>query len=300
MVNANVFTATPPGSDIGMPPVTIAVCQLWLTASARAFVLIAQPHSASTSLMVALARLLPQQNVYAQYRHGFTRPNATDADFARWGQGWGHSDDGLLSAGKLALFLGEPVDNPHPLFNQIIIKQHLLPFADNVAAVASVVDEFSTRGVILLRSVDASFVAKCCRYAMASYTRPALLRRFEQLQEFNSRWRRFKSHHAGVLLVEFEALISNTAQEIHRIANHWKLPAYLARAQAASAAGALSTRSELPRLLANRTSVDEEIDALFARGLPSARQYTYSPELKERCWNISRDLRAEVSGRTPG
>lgn len=244
--------------------------------SAAAYLLIALPHSGSTSLMQALAALLPRP-ACTQSRNLLFQANVTGAEASFW-RGWPYSDSGTLTAAQFRA-LASPVGKRN--FHGMVNKQHILPLDSNLEALSEAAADFARGGVFLFRSVWNATDSYCRRFRA---TEGQVAREYRQLSAFTSRWQaliaRLEQSHSLVTIM-FEALTEDPAREILRVVKQWELDAVFEQAR-----GFFNATNVHPKwiwqmdLIHNRSSVLAQVSSMQ---LAEARKATYSTKVVARC-----------------
>ena len=255
-----------------------------------AFLIVAQPHSSSESLMLAMGRLLPRPKGYQSWYAFKPIGNATEVRF--W-TGWPHSDKGSLAISQLEWMCGPSVSllrssnesrGSEGFRKLAVLKNHILPLPENQLSLERAIDSFAARGAFLFRDVDSSVDAACRRYGWAGQPE-RLLTLYRQTERFVSEWRRWVSVQRArghrIVVVEFEDLISDSRAELAKLASAWRLDDYLQHAKRT----VTSTAWLWERTLAQRRSV---LDDVAAMGLPWENARNYTAEQRDTCREATR------------
>ena len=135
----------------------------------HAFLIVAQPHSSSESLMVAMGRLLPRPHGYQSW-YAFRPLNTTEARF--W-NGWRHSDKGTLAPSQLEWMCGPSLrvlrrnnsSKSERFRTLVVLKNHVLPLPENLDSMDAIAGTFAARGAFLFRDVTDQWGTESARRA---------------------------------------------------------------------------------------------------------------------------------------
>ena len=241
------------------------------------FLLIAQPHAGSTTLMTAIGRLLPRPHAFQKF-HGFGNESTTVE--RRFWIAWPHSDSGTLDASQFRQMCSGPAGHELDVRRSVCIKNHILPHAANLEAMRAAAPDFEARGAFLFRGVAAS-VDSACRVYGLSKRLDRLQVLYHQAEAFVLGWRGWieaqRAAGRNVTVVEYDELVADPRAVLRRLAATWGLEALLSRAKGT----VNSSRYVWERALASRGSVGSEVERLPA--LPRENVFKYSPAARDAC-----------------